>query len=77
VHALPEQIQRRGDALGVERRYDIERLLECVTRHEALRKAFGHAVAPHERRGPGLVREIEQHLAEHVSAPTGGRRYFG
>ena len=58
--ALAEQVERGGDALGVQRADGGERVVERLAGDEPRRELLGQRVVPNEAEDPRLVREIEQ-----------------
>ena len=66
-HAFAEQIERRRDALGVERANRLERVVERFTGDEAAGEFLGEPVVAHEPEDARLIREVEQRGAKHQS----------
>ena len=59
-HAFAEQVERRGDALGVQRPHRDERVLERLAGDESLGEPLGQPVVADEAEYPWLIREVEQ-----------------
>src|SRR6185437_13266227 len=69
-HTLAEQIERRGDALRVERTHRRQSIVEDLAGDEPLGEPFGETVVADEPIDARLIRQIEKRGAKHQSRTT-------
>src|SRR6185503_18926898 len=75
--AFAQQVERRGDAAGIQFLHRGDRAVERLAGHEARRELLRELVVANEPEDPRLVREIQHGGTKHQSRTALARRVAG